>query len=342
MNNELGSVLFLYAETPLHAGSGASLGSVDLPIQRERMSGHPVVQGSGIKGALREAFHPPRVEEEVWLELFGPRLFDSKKNRDSGGNEVDAAVREDHAGAISVQDARLLVLPVRSLWGGFAWTTCPLILKRLARDIACSGLSQPAWAKMIEGLEKDLDEKPVVVGEPSMVSGQGVVTLESYDYLAKTNKSLVDALAAWLCDYAIPQEKEGYEHLRKQVGKRLVIMSDQEFAYWAEIGMEVVTRIAIDRDTGTVKKGALWSEESLPAESILWAPMFFTNGKKPKPEKKSPDGKPTREEENAKASHLRKLVHEKLNGSRLRLGGDRTVGRGIVVASVALDAKGGA
>lgn len=57
---ELSSLVFLYAETPLHAGSGTALGAVDLPIQRERLSGLPMVQGSGIDQgcAARRAQRP--------------------------------------------------------------------------------------------------------------------------------------------------------------------------------------------------------------------------------------------------------------------------------------------
>ena len=47
-------ILFLYTETPLHAGSGTSVGTVDLPIQRERHTDYPLIQGSGIKGGLRD------------------------------------------------------------------------------------------------------------------------------------------------------------------------------------------------------------------------------------------------------------------------------------------------
>ena len=46
-------ILFIFAETPLHAGTGSGLGAVDLPIQRERSTGYPIVQASGLKGALR-------------------------------------------------------------------------------------------------------------------------------------------------------------------------------------------------------------------------------------------------------------------------------------------------
>ncbi len=49
------SMLYLYVETPLHAGVGSGLSSIDLPIQRERTTQYPMIQGSGIKGKLRAA-----------------------------------------------------------------------------------------------------------------------------------------------------------------------------------------------------------------------------------------------------------------------------------------------
>ena len=48
--------VFLYCLTSLHAGSGSSLGVVDLPIQRERHTSFPKIESSSLKGAFREAF----------------------------------------------------------------------------------------------------------------------------------------------------------------------------------------------------------------------------------------------------------------------------------------------
>ena len=50
--NELNSIAIMYGITPCHAGSGSSMGIVDLPIQRERHTNWPVIQSSGVKGAL--------------------------------------------------------------------------------------------------------------------------------------------------------------------------------------------------------------------------------------------------------------------------------------------------
>ncbi|WP_353563327.1 RAMP superfamily CRISPR-associated protein, partial [Longimonas sp.] len=51
--------VYLHVRTPMHAGTGAELGIVDLPIQRERATGYPKVEGSSLKGAIREAFRHP-------------------------------------------------------------------------------------------------------------------------------------------------------------------------------------------------------------------------------------------------------------------------------------------
>jgi CRISPR-associated protein Cmr4 len=94
------ALLGLWAETSIHAGAGSSVESIDLPIQREAHSGWPCVYGSAVKGALRA-----RAEDK-----FG-------KNNDSVryvfGPDTDNA--SEHAGALLVGDARLLLLPVRSL-----------------------------------------------------------------------------------------------------------------------------------------------------------------------------------------------------------------------------------
>ncbi len=37
------STLYLYTETPLHAGVGSGLSSIDLPIQRERTTQYPMI-----------------------------------------------------------------------------------------------------------------------------------------------------------------------------------------------------------------------------------------------------------------------------------------------------------
>jgi CRISPR-associated protein Cmr4 len=46
----------------------------------------------------------------------------------------DTANASDHAGSLIVSDANLLLLPVRSVAGTFAWVTSPYLLHRFFRD----------------------------------------------------------------------------------------------------------------------------------------------------------------------------------------------------------------
>jgi CRISPR-associated protein Cmr4 len=324
--DELGSLLFLYTETPLHAGSGVALGAVDLPIQRERMSGLPLVQGSGIKGALRQVFRE-RVKSikdemerseahDLYLTLFG------REPPEQGGKEKDSD--EDFASALSVQDARLLLLPVRTVWGGWAWVTSPMILQRLARDLEVAFGKTAAWSAALSEDARNLDENKAFIAPGSKVTNGGRLIIEDLDYAAEARPWLGE-LAGWLADNAFPTS-ETYKAFRERLAGQLALVSDAEMRFLSEHATEVVARIRIDPETGTVKQGALWSEESLPAETVLFSLAFFTQGRRPKSKgEKAPGFK-----EYKAPDLLRRFGEEMAKSWRIRLGGDRTVGRGIV------------
>ena len=111
------TMLGLLAETPIHPGAGRGMGVVDLPVAREAATDYPVLVGSSLKGALREKMETAEVNDTK--VRFG---------------------RPDHAGDLLVSDARLLLLPVRSLTGSYRWATCPHLVERYRRDLARAGL----------------------------------------------------------------------------------------------------------------------------------------------------------------------------------------------------------
>jgi CRISPR-associated protein Cmr4 len=77
---------------------------------------------------------------------------------------------------------------------------------------------------------------------------------------------------------------------------------------------EVVARIRLDDETKTVARGALWYEESLPAESVLYSLVRAENShRKQKP---------------LSAGEVHSLFNGLLDGA-LQLGGKATVGRGL-------------
>lgn len=338
---ELSSLLFLYAETPLHAGSGAALGAVDLPVQRERMSGLPVVQGSGIKGALRaelNARHDESEDDRKAWEPFDRALFGRKppERREDAQKERD----NDKSGALSLLDARLLLLPVRTVWGGFAWVTCPMILQRLLRDLDLAGVSPPKVPDW-----RALDAGKAYVSQSSTVAKQGSLIIEDLEYPTDDGVSWVGELAAWLRDNALPQG-ESYKPFGGRLAGQLVIVSDEELQFLSERSTEVVTRVRINPSTGTVEDGALWTEESLPAETLLWSVGFFANERPSRKEYEESQNKDEKKQQaNQRKPEGAKALQEKLQQElslmkRIRIGGDRTTGRGIV--GVHLVSNGGA
>lgn len=100
---------FLQALTPVHPGTGQVSGSViDLPVAREAATGFPLIPASSLKGVLRDG------------------------RADEAANKVFGSLEQ--MGELTLTDARLLLLPVRSYAGTFALITCPLVLQRWQRD----------------------------------------------------------------------------------------------------------------------------------------------------------------------------------------------------------------
>ena len=190
---QLAKPLFLTCETPLHAGSGDSLGVVDLPIQRERHTSFPKIEASSLKGALREAF------EQLTREVSSDTEVIKKAKTDKSDEIIKAFGPEQgdlHAGAIGFTDARLLLFPVKSMKGVFAWVTCPRVLKQLKRDLALSN-----------ALPTNIDLDKVLQNSSCNTSGLflienkektgGKIVLEEYTFTL-TKQQMTTDLADWL------------------------------------------------------------------------------------------------------------------------------------------------
>jgi CRISPR-associated protein Cmr4 len=290
------SMLFIYVESPLHAGTGRSLGAVDLPIQRERTTGYPMVQGSGIKGQLRAVVKNKLKDKEEWLAMFGPETGDAI----------------EHAGALSIGDARLLLFPVRSLNGVFAWTTSPDVLARFVREAAFTGIQLPFdISKLNPSSEKAL------VGSKQICSDSTLV-LEEFSFDASVDEE-VSKIGEWLASNALPQTEE-YTYWRNHLPKKLCVISDDAFRDFALYATEVQTHIKINQDTKTVEEGALWTTEMLPIDTLLYGPLMATDSyRKGKEDQKG----------SQMLGDLKNLAIQ-----RIHLGGDTTTGQGMVALKI--------
>lgn len=287
-------LLFVHALSPLHAGTGQGVGVIDLPIAREKATGLPFLPGSSLKGTLRDLCQHPNTRKNV----FGP----------------DTNAADEHAGSVQFSDQRLLLLPVRSLAGTFAWVTSPYILRRFLRDARSAGIADadlPATVPTPAGA----GECAVANSQCSLLLTQDKVILEDLDLSGKKNTD-VTKWAKWIGDQVFPGAAN--EDWRAMLNAQLCVVADDIFGFLIETATEITARIKLMDDLKTVSKGGLWYEEALPAETILSGLMVGT----PVPKT------------GLTADAVLKNV-EALMDKPAQFGGKATVGRGLCLLHIA-------
>src|SRR5436309_11446471 len=239
---------FVHALSPLHAGTGQGVGIIDLPTAREKATGLPFLPGSSLKGALRARC----TDKDKCNKLFGPE----PSNIDSNENQ---------ASAVQFSDQRLLLLPIRSLAGTFAWVTSPYVLRRLMRDIADAEVTPPKDVGIPTIPDTDTC---AVVNTQSKITIDTTVYLEDLDLKAQIDDATDDATtewAKWISERVFPNDESWQQMLRE----RMCVVHDDVFNFMIDTATEITARIKLKDDAKTVQDGGLWYEEALPAETIL-------------------------------------------------------------------------
>jgi CRISPR-associated protein Cmr4 len=225
-----------------------------------------------MKGVLRDA---GRGHDLDVTAVFGP----------------DTRSAKEHAGALRVSDARILLFPVRSDSGTFAWVTCPWVLARLFRELGLVGFQIPApGTRVPKRTALREGAGPLVLGGRRLAV-DGVL-----------DDAVVDGIAGWV----FPDEPWWANALQE----RMVVVPDAEFTFLVEHATDVRAHIRIDDATGTVADGGLWYEESLPAETVLAGFL---------------QAAPTRQASGATVSS----AVEAFSGGRLQVGANASTGMGL-------------
>jgi len=294
---QIAKPLFLICETPLHAGSGSDLGIVDLPIQRERHTSFPKIEASSLKGALRESTeqrvlkklkpdHSNKKDIQEELKklniVFGfddgafkdfskeemKALFNTK---DKDGNTVKG--NTDFAGAIGFTDARLLLFPIKSIKGVFAWVTCPRVLKQFTRDMKLTD-GNDTFTILGEQFNNIKENECYILCEKEksdLIVGDDKIILEEYAFTASSIELKIEDKS--LSDYFAATFFAANSYWYEKAQSSIIILSDNDFKDFVNLSTEVITRNKIDNQTGTVdkKNGSLFTEEYLPTESVMYS-----------------------------------------------------------------------
>lgn len=269
------AIIGLLAETFIHPGAEQTGGIVDLPVAREKATNYPFIAGSSLKGALLDA-----AEQR------------NKRNRAGDGNLDLKHIfgEQNQAGNLLVSDARLLLLPVRSLSSSWRWATCPHLLERLTRDYRRSVINQPPNKT------------------PNVASGSYLAT-NSKDseklYLEERNFTSANSdanLGEWIKSIG---QLIGDANAQNLLKERLVVLHDDDFAWFAENGLAVQARNKLKEETKESEN--LWYEETLPPDTLMYALLA---------------------ERMADAGSLKSIRNIFQDRPYLQVGGNETVGQG--------------
>lgn len=332
MDKETSTLMMMQTLTPTHVGSGTELSYVDLPLQRETHTGFPKIEASTLKGSIRNAVSSSEGLNKKGTVYAGVNML--LGDPDKG----------DYASAVSITDARLLFFPVKSALGIFAWITCPYAMKRFLKDyeivskcvlkngihVGYGGTDQkwePEKLEPEEGSVYYADRKNLEIAkrkgnfyEVKKDTAELQIMLEDYTYRAEENKTfgkLLEMISSHLKDMGMDW---------KQFISHTVLVQDNDFVHFVKHSTEVATRIKIDSDTGTTQSNALFTEEYLPPETIMYSLFFF--GKSNQPQKRAnTDGEFNKQ---LTPKEVREEFINQFNQDIFQVGGDSSLGKGFV------------
>lgn len=289
----------VHALSPLHAGTGQSVGAIDLPIARERPTGIPLIPASSIKGALRAR----SADAQLTRDIFGPETTNAS----------------DHAGSVQFSDAHVLLFPVRSVSGTYAWVTSHYLLQRFARTAREAKLSLPS-----------LPQAPASTADCTIVKtdltleaqGRKKVVLEDLDFVPTIEPSGPLAQIGEAIGKALfPVGAGNAAEWRAALLARICLVHDDVVSFLLDNATEVNARIRLNEETKTVAKGALWYQEALPSETILAGLVVAADVK-------AVNGRSARTADNLLGEVSR------LTGGLVQLGGKSTVGHGSCIVQI--------
>lgn len=272
--NLRGFLLAGTAITPLHPGSGRSLGEVDLTIQRDPL-GYPIVFASSIKGALKNLCIRKKasrnlrscVDEKTGVAKCSEQNCEALNiccclfGSEIGGEESQQAL-------ISILDFIPLALPLPSVDEGYVYVSTPLLLTKaslIAEALGYKNISDELFTLASRESSEKMMAVYLTAKEPRTIDVAG----STIEVMGLTSKSSSDF--------------KGSEKLIQNLGglavnllKKLVIVSDEVGPTILDRGLLRVTRIRLRKDRKTVAEGSLWTEEYIPSGTVFLGGLLIT------------------------------------------------------------------
>lgn len=293
--------LFLFTESNLHCGSGATLSDIDLPIQREVHTQHPIVPGSGLKGALRDLARDAQGKLSPPYEaLFGPASDHAS----------------DHGGIAIIGESRPILFPVAASGGVYRWITSPMVISRLIRDLL-NHQGALSWQASAAASELAAIPIPAIDEFSTLASDRARLYLRDFD-LTPIQDASSQSLGEWFAKYALPANS----YWSRRAPKNIIVAGEGIFTHMVRFATQIDFHVNINPENGVVEHGP-WATESIPADTLLWTCIDL-----PEPL----DGRAARKLKSADGTIVSPgaLLRPLVSDRRFQLGGGKSTGLGWI------------
>jgi CRISPR-associated protein Cmr4 len=216
---------------PVHVGTGGySLGRVDMSIVRESATGIPKIPGTSLAGVVRAYAELAKAENNTLPDII--ELF--------GTAEGD----QGRQGMLRFYDAEIVLFPVSSNLGTVWVSTIDRIGNWLHDFLA--------------------DEEGLTLPD-SLQDENKVLVLNGLDSAKPVHLGWLLLEAEPVHETSTKVQLPGY----LEFVKRLVLVSDKLFHHLVNDHLEVRTSVSIDGETGSARKGALFTYEAIPRGTVM-------------------------------------------------------------------------
>ena len=252
-------LFLLIVQSPIHAGAGPSVQPIDLPTQRDAVTGFPIIRGSELKGALAQDLFR-RSKGKTWEELRS-LLF--------GFSPGEAGREEGRVSAFNVLDAHILLFPTSSLYGAYAFVTSPILLSRFAeraKPVAprlANTAGELAEVRMSRsGREAVVESRSSVIDR---IDGDRVAVLHPLLAFRARHDGRLDDFVSALEDElgSVPIGLEGHA----------ILLNDEAAFYVIKHSLVAQPRVRLKYKEKVVDSGPWW-EEAIPRYTIMHTSTF--------------------------------------------------------------------
>lgn len=213
-------------------------------------------------------------------------------------------------GSLSLTDGFLLFMPARSAKGNPVMLTCPMLAERvLGLMEAVESIGSAAGLEQLKRVAEAIAGQEPAEGEV-LVWGDRPVLDAAGDKVLIVNGEVLRAKRGQGENFPLDVLPRPFSKL---IPERVVVLSNEDSLRVIDKSLLRVARVRLKRREKVVETGGLWSEEYVPEGAIFVAGLMASGDV---------------------LSQFRSLFFSGNNVGYLVLGGDESVGRGIVKLSV--------